>query len=209
MLSFWFLFISVSTFSMIYFPASGREVHMVLYTVSQSLHKFIKLSPPNSYFNRQRSPAFKSVSLCFVLERHGLWLIKVRALTWIYLKRITGTDRFLMLLSKLDQRCEAAFVHIRAENGEMCRGGGERRTALFVGWHLEKQSPVFLSTPLVLPLLSLNHNLCLFFCLCQWETSCVWNTSCASACFISGLDWSINDTAAFAFAYCIVKLYFN
>lgn len=53
---------------------------------------------------------------------------------WIYLKQITGTDRFLMLLSKLDQRCEAAFVHIRTESSEMLRGGGgDRRMVLFVG----------------------------------------------------------------------------
>lgn len=39
----------------------------------------------------------------------------------------------LMLLSKLDQRCEAAFVHIRMESGGKWRGGGERQTVLFVG----------------------------------------------------------------------------
>lgn len=63
---------------------------------------------------------------------------------WIYLKLITGTDRFLMLLSKLDQRCEVAFVHIRTDSGEMRKGGAERRLVLFVGLHLLKQSPVFL-----------------------------------------------------------------
>lgn len=54
--------------------------------------------------------------------------MKVQAMMWLYLKQITGTARFLMLLSKLDQRCEAAFVHIRTEGGEMWRGGAERRT---------------------------------------------------------------------------------
>lgn len=38
----------------------------------------------------------------------------------------------LMLLSKLDQRCEAAFVHIRMKSRVKWRGGGERQTVLFV-----------------------------------------------------------------------------
>ena len=119
-----------------------------------SLAKFNKFPPsPTPFFNQQSSPAFKSVSLCFVLERHVFLVIKVQALTWIYLKQITGTDRFLMLLSKLDQRCEAAFVHIRIESSEMRRGGGEGRTALFVGWYLEKQKPV---SRFVSPLWSLS-----------------------------------------------------
>lgn len=130
------------------FPAS--DMHGVLYS---QVAKF-NITPPSQhlFFNQQSSPTFKSVSLCFVLKRHGFWFIKVQAPTWIYLKQITGTDRFLMLLSKLDQRCEAAFVHIRMESGEMWRGGGERRTVLLVGWYLEKQRPVSLFTPLILPL---------------------------------------------------------
>ncbi len=143
-----FPFMNISPFSITYFPVN--DMHGMLYS---QLAKF-NITPPSQHlpFNQQRSPAFKSVSLCFVLERHGFWLIKVQALTWIYLKQITGRDRFLMLLSKLDQRSDAAFVHIRTESGEMWRGGDERRTVLFVGWYLEKQRPASLFTPLILPL---------------------------------------------------------
>lgn len=86
-------------------------------------------------------------------NRHGFWLIEVQALTWIYLRRIIGTDRFLMLLSKLDQRCEAAFVHIRTESSEKWRGGGERRTVLFVELIFRKNKGLSLS---------LRHSLSLF-----------------------------------------------
>lgn len=37
-----------------------------------------------------------------------------------------------MLLSKLDQRCEAAFVHIKIESGGMWRDGVRDRKELFV-----------------------------------------------------------------------------
>lgn len=57
---------------------------------------------------------------------------------------------------------------------------------------------------------SLSHHYALWLFLCLGlGQSCVRNISSATACFISGQDWSINDTAAIAFAHCITKLHFN
>lgn len=55
-----------------------------------------------------------------------------------------------MLLSKLDQRCEAAFVHIKIESGGMWRDGVRDRKELFVDWYLKKQRPLSPCMPLIL-----------------------------------------------------------
>lgn len=113
-----------------------------------------------------------------------------------------------MLLSKLDQRCEAAFVHIKMESGGMWRDGLGDRKELFVDWYLEKQRPLSPCMPLIL-IVSVHQYFDASFVSALVSLLCVWNTSSASACFISGPGWSINDTAAFAFAQCIIKLLFN
>lgn len=45
-------------------------------------------------------------------------------------KQMKGTDSFLMVFSKLDQRCERAFVHIRTERRD---AEGDEARARFVG----------------------------------------------------------------------------
>lgn len=127
-----------------------------------NLNSPIHLVLINKVLQPLKSPSLSFSLFVLFCKRHVSRLIKVQPLTWIYLKQITRTDRFLMLLSKLDQRCEAAFVHIRMEGWG---GGGVRRTAPFVGWYLEKQRPVSLHTPACSPSLSPRRDLCPSFCL--------------------------------------------
>lgn len=115
-----FFYINISLYLLHIFPL---ETQLVKFNITSPLQHIFLIS--------EKPLALKSV-IVVLWNKHGFWLIEVQALTWIYLRRIIGTDRFLMLLSKLDQRCEAAFVHIRTESSEKWRGGGERRTVLFV-----------------------------------------------------------------------------
>lgn len=131
----------------------------------------------------------------------------------------SGSDVDLLEANYRDIQVPNAVKQIRSEMwGCICpHQDGERQDVEGRGWETDSAvcGLMFEKTKTCYSThsrsLSLNYNLRLFFCLClcQWETCCVRNTSSASACFISGLDWSINDTAAFAFAHCIVKLHFN
>lgn len=142
--------------------------------------------------------------------------------TWLLAHKSSGSDVDLLEANYRDRQVPNAVKQIRSEMWGCICPHQDRGRRDVEGWGWETDSAVcgliFGKTKACLslhsthsPSLSLHYNLCLFFCLClhQWETCFVWNTSSASACFISGFDWSINDTAAFAFAHCIVKLHFN
>jgi len=92
--------------------------------------------------------------------------MKVQAVMWLYLKQITGTDRFLMLLSKLDQRREAAFVHIRTGGRRDVEGWGREVDIAVCGLVFGKTKARLSLHSTSSPYLSLNCNLRLFFCLC-------------------------------------------